>query len=46
MPKYFEVYDALSSVAQEVGLGKLTPEEGAKKGQDEMVKLCQKKCLL
>jgi multiple sugar transport system substrate-binding protein len=45
MPKYFEVYDALSAIAQEVGLGKISPEEGAKKGQAEMMKLCTK-CLL
>ncbi len=45
MPKYFEVYDALGSIAQEVGLGKLTPEQAGKKGQEEMLKLCQK-CLL
>jgi multiple sugar transport system substrate-binding protein len=45
MPKFFEVYDALSAIAQEVGLGKITPEEGAKRGQAEMMKLCTK-CIL
>jgi multiple sugar transport system substrate-binding protein len=45
MPKYYEIYDQLSGVAQEVGLGKLSPEEGAKKGQAEMLKLCTK-CLM
>lgn len=45
MPKFFEVYDVLSAIAQEVGLGKITPEEGAKRGQAEMMKLCTK-CIL
>lgn len=45
MPKYYELYDALSGIAQEVGLGKLSPADGAKKGQAEMLKLC-KTCLL
>jgi multiple sugar transport system substrate-binding protein len=45
IPKYYEIYDQLSGVAQEVGLGKLSPEEGAKKGQAEMLKLCTK-CLM
>jgi multiple sugar transport system substrate-binding protein len=45
MPKYFEIYDQLSGVAQEVGLGKISPEEGAKQGQAAMLKLCTK-CLL
>lgn len=40
MPKIYEILDALSGVAQEVGLGNLTPEEGAKKGQEEMLKIC------
>jgi len=45
MPKFYEIYDVMSGIAQEVGLGKLSPEEGAKKGQAELVKLCTK-CLL
>ncbi len=45
MPKYFEIYDQLSGVAQEVGLGKISPEEGAKQGQAAMLKLCTK-CLM
>jgi multiple sugar transport system substrate-binding protein len=45
MPKFYEVYDVLSGITQEVGLGKLSPEEGAKKGQAEMLKLCTT-CLL
>jgi multiple sugar transport system substrate-binding protein len=45
MPKFFEVYDALTGISQEIGLGKLTPEAGAAKGQAEMLKICSK-CLL
>ncbi|MBS9478005.1 ABC transporter substrate-binding protein [Ancylobacter radicis] len=45
MPKFYEIYDVMSGIAQEVGLGKLSPEEGAKKGQAELLKLCTK-CLL
>jgi multiple sugar transport system substrate-binding protein len=45
MPKYYELYDMLSSIAQEVGLGKLSPADAAKKGQAEMLKLCTT-CLL
>lgn len=45
MPKFYEIYDVMSGVAQEVGLGKISPEEGAKKGQAELIKLCTK-CLL
>jgi multiple sugar transport system substrate-binding protein len=42
MPKYYELLDALSGVVQEIGLGKLSPEDGAKKGQEEMLKICAK----
>ncbi|WP_247836718.1 extracellular solute-binding protein [Bradyrhizobium sp. 200] len=45
MPKYYELYDMLSSIAQEVGLGKISPADAAKKGQAEMLKLCTS-CLL
>ena len=45
MPKFFEVYDVLTGIAQEIGLGKLTPEAGAAKGQAEMLKICTK-CVL
>ncbi len=45
MPKFYEIYDVMSGIAQEVGLGKITPEQGAKMGQTEMLKLCTK-CLL
>lgn len=45
VPKIFEIYDALGPIVQQVGLGKLTPEEGAKLGQEKMLAIC-KKCLL
>jgi multiple sugar transport system substrate-binding protein len=45
MPKFYEIYDVMSGVAQEVGLGRISPAEGAKKGQAELIKLCTK-CLL
>jgi len=44
MPQFYELYDALTGLAQEIGLGKLTPEAGAKKGQELMLAIC-KKCL-
>lgn len=44
-PKIFEIYDALGPIVQQVGLGKLTPEQGAKAGQAKMLEIC-KKCLL
>ncbi|MDQ0510106.1 extracellular solute-binding protein [Ancylobacter amanitiformis] len=40
MEKYPEMFDAMSGIAQQVGLGKMTPEEGAKQGQAILVKLC------
>ena len=44
-PKFFEIYDELSGLSQEIGLGKVSPEDGAKRGQDIMVKYCGQKCL-
>jgi multiple sugar transport system substrate-binding protein len=46
MPKFFEIYDELSGLAQEIGLGKVTPEDGAKLGQQILVKYCGEKCTL
>jgi multiple sugar transport system substrate-binding protein len=43
-PQFYELYDALTGLAQEIGLGKVTPEAGAKKGQEMMLGIC-KKCL-
>jgi len=40
MEKYPEMFDAMSGIAQQVGLGKMTPEQGAKEGQAFLVKLC------
>ena len=44
-PKIFEIYDALGPIVQQVGQGKITPEEGAKQGQAKMLAIC-KSCLL
>jgi multiple sugar transport system substrate-binding protein len=44
-PKIFEIYDALGPIVQQVGQGRLTPEQGAKMGQEKMLAIC-KKCLL
>jgi multiple sugar transport system substrate-binding protein len=46
LPKFFEIYDELSGLAQEIGLGKITPEDGAKLGQAILVKHCGQKCTL
>ncbi|UUX96462.1 extracellular solute-binding protein [Aquabacterium sp. J223] len=45
VPKIFEIYDALGPIVQQVGQGKLTPEQGAKQGQEKMLAIC-KKCAL
>jgi len=42
VPKIFEIYDALGPIVQQVGQGKLTPEEGAKQGQAKMLAICTK----
>ncbi|MFK7967313.1 MAG: extracellular solute-binding protein [Burkholderiaceae bacterium] len=42
VPKMFEIYDALGPIVQEVGLGRMTPEEAAKDGQAKMLKICEK----
>ncbi len=44
-PKIFEIYDAIGPVIQQVGQGKITPEQGAKMGQEKMLAIC-KKCTL
>jgi multiple sugar transport system substrate-binding protein len=46
MPKFYEVYDELTGLSQEIGLGKVSPEDGAKRGQQIMVKHCGQSCLL
>jgi multiple sugar transport system substrate-binding protein len=45
MPKYYELFDMWNGVAQDIGLGTISPEDGAKKMQTEMLKICTK-CLL
>lgn len=44
-PQIFKIFDVMSGLAQEVGLGKITAEEAAKRGQAELLKICQK-CVL
>jgi multiple sugar transport system substrate-binding protein len=44
-PKIFEIYDALGPIVQQIGQGKLTPEEGARLGQAKMLAICTT-CLL
>jgi multiple sugar transport system substrate-binding protein len=44
-PKIYEIYDALGGLVQEVGLGKVSPAEAAKTGQEAMLRICDK-CLL
>ena len=46
MPEYFQIIDALSDVVQKVGMGLLSPEDGAKQGQKALEKLCKPSCLL
>lgn len=45
MPRYFEIYDVMGGIAQEVGLGRITPEEGAAQGQEALMQICDA-CLL
>lgn len=45
LPKFFEINDALSPIIQQVGIGKLTPEDAAKAAQEKLLGIC-KKCTL
>jgi multiple sugar transport system substrate-binding protein len=45
MPEFYELYDVLTGIAQEIGLGAMTPEEGAAKAQAAMLEICEV-CLL
>ncbi len=45
MPDFYELYDVLTGISQEIGLGRLSPEEGTKKAQDAMLEICNP-CLL
>jgi multiple sugar transport system substrate-binding protein len=44
-PKIYQLWDSLGAVAQEVGLGTLSPADGAKRAQAEALAICEK-CLL
>lgn len=41
-PQIFKIFDVMSGLAQDVGLGKMTAEQATKKGQAELLKICQK----
>ena len=45
-PKIYEIFDVMSGLMQEVGLGKITAGEAAKRGQEELEKICEGKCVL
>jgi multiple sugar transport system substrate-binding protein len=42
LPKFFEIYDALTPLIQEVGLGTLSPEDAVKQGQQKLLDICSK----
>ncbi len=44
-PKIYEVYDALGGLMQEVGLGKVSPQDAVKIGQKALLAICES-CLL
>ena len=46
VPKIYQIFDALSGLMQEVGLGQITAEEAAKRGQEALVEICEGKCVL
>lgn len=41
IPHYFEIADALNAAFQRVGIGELTPEQGAKQAQDAVLAICE-----
>lgn len=45
LPHFLEIADALNGVFQQVGIGKLTPEAGAKEAQTKVMAICDQ-CLL
>jgi len=45
-PKIYEIFDVMSGLMQEVGLGKITAEEAAGRGQEALNKICEGKCTL
>ncbi|THU00313.1 extracellular solute-binding protein [Lampropedia puyangensis] len=46
LPKFFEIDNALGPIVQQVGLGRLTPEEAAKQGQAKLETICGQRCTL
>ena len=40
-PNYLEIADTLNAVFQQVGIGELTPEEGAKAAQEQVLAICE-----
>lgn len=46
LPKFFEIDNALGPIVQQVGLGRLSPEEAAKQGQEKLETICGAKCTL
>jgi multiple sugar transport system substrate-binding protein len=46
VPAIYQIFDALSGLMQEVGLGQITPEEATKRGQEALLKICEGKCTL
>lgn len=44
-PRFLEISDVINRVAQQVGLGQLTPEEGARQMQQDVLNICSE-CLL
>jgi multiple sugar transport system substrate-binding protein len=41
-PYIFKIFDVMSGLAQDVGLGKITAGQATKRGQAELLKICQK----
>ena len=46
VPKIYQIFDAMSGLMQEVGLGQITAEEAAKRGQKALEEICEGKCVL
>jgi len=46
MPNYYQVIDALAEIIQQVGLGTISPQDGAAQGQAALERLCRDNCLL
>ncbi len=46
VPQIYQIFDVMSGLMQEVGLGKITPEQATKQGQEALLKICGDKCVL